>query len=542
MTQSAESPPVETNGSPIPHEREENTLRPISPSSGGSDNDGGERPVREKFKKASIAGLSERAAAEENPIAEKTDTEPPLIDTGKAEDKATQADAAASRGRPTRKRSFDDLQNDSPATPDGKASENATNRGNHKRMRSRDISGKSDHSDGKTAKELVEAVAEEEDDELARLSPGGAGVMVEAPSEEDGSSTEDKSPKKKRSRDQFDKDQSPVESGSGEDNEKDDVIKEDKPTNDELTMAPSAQANTKGEPEKKRPRDEIPELSKGEDKEETQATVGSKHLIYGSANSCPMQDAKPAGTDATTTPFGTLPQPKSPAPKPDMSTDKLPQTSSSAFASSGLAAFATKSAFGALNRSGTSTGFGSFGAKSSTGGFGSAPGFGGTTSFGASGTTGFGGLGATSGFGGLGGSTFGGSSLGLSSFATPGGVKSKPLGSLSPTKAPGKSDDDGDEDSEAGGILDAEDDKDPKDSRFYAQQSEFRLLGFCHLLLLTASLNSGNRRRRRGDSLPLSCQTILFRKGMEGARSWYLEAQSSIHTIQRRRHKRWSRL
>jgi Ran-binding protein 3 len=266
----------EANGPPVAAERITNAPRPKSPLSGGSDNDGSEKPIRERLKKASIAGLSthgkenedkgnaddtsaESSAGEEEEIGDEdvmlTDTKSPL------------------RGRPTRKRSFDDLQNESMTSIDASAHDAATRAGgHHKRMRSKDMSSSRTAAvNGKAEREQVEALAEEEDDVDARKSPGGAGVMVEPPSMDDNAATSgDQSPKKKRSRDQFDKDHTP-EGDPLDKEEHHTVLSQRQPheTEDEAKIA----NGDKGEPDKKRHRDTSQEAREAADTEQMTETV-----------------------------------------------------------------------------------------------------------------------------------------------------------------------------------------------------------------------------------------------------------------------------
>ena len=152
------------------------------------------------------------------------------------------------------------------------------------------------------------------------------------------------------------------------------------------------------------------------------------------------------------------------------------QTSTSAFASSGLSAFAnsSKSPFGNLNSyagPGSGSGFGSFGPQP-TGGFGSSSNFGGASRFATQAASGFGGLGA-SGFGSAWKSDAGGSNTGVSRFA-PAGGSSGVIGSGSISRPFGASEDDDekkDENDDAASSR-AEDDANERDSRFYEQPCE----------------------------------------------------------------------
>jgi len=223
-----------------------------------SDVEGAERPVREKLKKTSIASLAQFNSIKSGQVQA-------LTSNLQVEDRERQSDTelmSAVRGRPARKRSFDDLQKDDLRTSgDSGLSEELDKNVGHKRMRSRDVSGGDDApSDGEPE---PEAVDQEESDVDARRSPGGPGVLVEAPARTETTPSRSApeaeesilSPKKKRSRDQFDKDE-----------EHEDLASEDsrdgrgRPASDLADggepLAQMSSRTAKGEPEKKRPRDE----------------------------------------------------------------------------------------------------------------------------------------------------------------------------------------------------------------------------------------------------------------------------------------------
>lgn len=259
MAESIESSLGKANGVPEMAEQTTQPSRPASSLSGCSDIDGTERPVREKLKKASIAGLSTHAKNKDEMV---------RSDAGSVESTAGEDDrhpedtmltdtSSPLRGRPTRKRSFDDLQNESMTSIDPPIHDDATRTGgHHKRMRSKDMSStKRTTANGRTEKGSAEALAEEEDDAEAQKSPGGAGIMVEAPSMDDGAvAAGNQSPKKKRSRDQFDKDHN-ADGDALDKEEQHAVISEKQPlgTEDEVTQTISN--GDKGEPDKKRHRD-----------------------------------------------------------------------------------------------------------------------------------------------------------------------------------------------------------------------------------------------------------------------------------------------
>lgn len=341
------------NGHEAPQEMVDATIRDRASSEGSSDSEGGERPVRDKLKKTSIAGLSSKAQAGTDkgphPLQESISSEPAQVDApGHA--------PASSRGRPARKRSFDDLQNDEfTAASQAEVGEpEPAKNGHHKRMRSRDISsGEHVSLAGLSENGITTPLEgeEEESDMDAQKSPGGPGVLVDATIDdnvtkmpEDSPGPESMlSPKKKRSRDQSDK--------------------EDGSTLDASELLPPSSSQKESEPDKKRYREE----------------EQSAFLVVDE----PTRTSAPSNafaTASTASPFGSFASPKK--------STLLPETKPvepSAFKSSGLSAFASSenSPFGAIGS--TSSGFGG---TTSSGGFISA-----TTS------SGFGGVAATSAFG-----------------------------------------------------------------------------------------------------------------------------------------------
>jgi hypothetical protein len=223
-----------------------------------SDGEGGERPVREKLKKTSIASLAQFTNSRTTPALQSDE----LPST--TESKTEQADisndtASAVRGRPARKRSFDDLQNEDTqstvaASQLGKTEENGSH---HKRMRSRDISGGEGLiSNGQPQTEPLGYHDEEESDVDARRSPGGPGVLVEPPTTTETTPPPTKftadgntilSPKKKRSRDQFDKDHNPKDECS--DDSGDSIVRSgSEPAENDDQLAQTTSRTERGEP------------------------------------------------------------------------------------------------------------------------------------------------------------------------------------------------------------------------------------------------------------------------------------------------------
>ncbi|RJE25794.1 hypothetical protein PHISCL_01840 [Aspergillus sclerotialis] len=238
------------------------------------------------------------------------------------------------------------------------------------------------------------------------------------------------SPKKKRSRDQVDKDEP---KGHG-------VV--EKPEEKDSSEAASSLEKplAEGEPEKKRHRD---------DSRERDIATNSKPAITSAFSNT-----------STVSPFGALPTSKEEDPS-----KKNVTTSSSAFASSSLAAFAgsEQSPFGAIGSSTTSV----FkkpeettGEKPATTGFAAAEG---PSPFASAGTSGFGALG--SGFGGF---AAAGKPGGLTSFASPGGPSL--LGSTSKAKPFGAPDEEEEENEEATDSGPGEFEQEKTDERFFEQE------------------------------------------------------------------------
>lgn len=416
--------------------------------------------MRDKLKKTSIAGLSSKAQAgtdnRPHPLQESTSSEP--IPSSTSDQAPT-----SSRGRPARKRSFDDLQNDGSSTASQAEADDPppAKNGHHKRMRSRDLSsGEHVSLPGRSENGVTTPLGEEEESDMdAQKSPGGPGVLVDAAIDdtvtllpETSTDPEDMiSPKKKRSRDQFDK-----EAGSTLDTS-------------EPQLPSSSQKES--EPDKKRYREEE-QAAAARAYEPTKTTGRSS----GFANA------------STASPFGSFARPS----KSTLSPETKP-AEPSAFKSSGLSAFAgsEKSPFGAVGS--TSSGFGG---TTSSGGFASIPtsgAFGGASiipafgnaramsPFGVTSAAGFGNLGSlpptagfasSSGFGGglgsglgggirgdLGGpsatlgesrSTFGGPSGLTSSFSGPSTTKQKAFGAPDVDDDSGSGDESGSQNEEDG--------------------------------------------------------------------------------------------
>lgn len=373
--------------------------QPAQPSSPtGSTSSKEEKNAREKLKKTSIAGLKQHIA-EGEPIT--TDEASTRLEPGDSLGETVNSNGT--RGRPAKKRSFEDLAKDDAAVDaaDNSAQPPEPKSGHHKRMRSRDVAaGDTVPAYTKVGTEKTETVHEETDMD-AQISPGGPGVLVDAPSQEE-------------------------------------------MEQDEASHATAQQPSETKE-----------ESSTSESKSNSVIPPGS-----GFANA------------STSSPFG---QTKSP-PKDVNAREPEKVTSPSAFASSGLSAFASteKSPFGVAASSKSPGGFGggsTSGFGSSKGGFGGSSGFGGTTT-----TSGFGsggGFGSAKGFG----STFGAPKpFGSSTAFGTGGPGSGGFGTGKPftSTATGEKEDEeeGENEGDEDAVSVAQDDAD-QDPRFHEQQGAF---------------------------------------------------------------------
>lgn len=148
--------------------------QPSSPTGSNSSREE-TRVTREQLKKTSLAGLSQKSAAQGTDSSSTSELSPadPIIDT-----------VNGVRGRPAKKRSFEDLAKDD-ADADNLATQPPLPKsGHHKRMRSRDI-GSADHSAYVKADTERAETLHEESDLDAQTAPGGPAVLVDAPSQEE---------------------------------------------------------------------------------------------------------------------------------------------------------------------------------------------------------------------------------------------------------------------------------------------------------------------------------------------------------------------
>lgn len=395
-------------------------IHDLPPQEGSSDGEGGERTAREKLKKTSIAGLSQQTKedkpAGDHPLGE-------VVNADTIPDAPPENGQA--RGRPSKKRSFDDLQNEEAAFGVENGGPPLPKKGTvHKRMRSRELSTDVEEAHALPKNDDIVLSVQEETGTDAQKSPGGPGVLVSPPSKEEMNTATKTDPA----------DTVPNVTSSSE----------PKPTTSDPTSAVSVAADKESEPK-------------------ILATSGFANT-------------------STASPFSSFASPRSPEKKLE-SAPLSPgaAASTSAFASSGLSAFAgsEKSPFGTVGITAKSSG--GFGSSSTSRGFGSnSSGFGGASPFATKPASGFGaggGFGSNSGFGGAGG--FGAAPKpfagGLSSFAGPSGstgtfAKSKPFGAKA-NDDDDEASDDGGEDGE--GVEQTEEDLDQdQDPRFHQQEGE----------------------------------------------------------------------
>lgn len=381
--------------------------REDTPPENGSDGER-ERSTREKLKKTSIAGLSQHTQASANSVVgEETLAESIVAD-------AT-SENGNSRGRPSKKRSFEELAKQEPSSP----AENGTiesQRFGHKRMRSREVPQGADVS----ALYDQASPTNVESDEDAQKTPGGPGVIVDSQTQSDTNAQSAPTVEEKA------------------------LAEED--TTSEPAVGVGAETGPPSMLARKAP-------APADDSAKSTLSPGS-----GFANT------------SSTSPFGA----KSPPSSFDAKSPS--ETSASAFASSGLSAFASqsKSPFGAAATTkptggfgGGSTGFGGAAAKPAGGFGGGAP----ASSFGSAPSP----FGAGRGFGA---GSFGTTSTKIGGFGSTakgfGGGEAPKAFSSAPARFGVKSpkaeeeDEDG-SDPEGDAEQKQQDDEDKQDSRFHEQ-------------------------------------------------------------------------
>ncbi|MCJ1415895.1 hypothetical protein MMC32_002230 [Xylographa parallela] len=416
-----------------------------------SDGDAGERPIREKLKKTSIASIPKYGIAEANATTDEPEEHPDTVMASQEATEETSPDIqhvgaeVRERGRPHKKRSFDDID----AVEASKDDPLDASMSAHARKRSRDIrsvDGKKSASRRRSPEvslqEESEAIESQKQDSALRDELEDTTIkenVSKPPSETADHEMHETvlSPKKKRSRDQFESESHREQkiAATDENRARRRSSEEDRPETAGSVIVESSTV----EQSKQNGNVIIPT----EPSTETEAAKLRSTLPSGSGF---------ANTSAAS-PFSTLSGKPSVFKVPSSfginTANQETQTSSSAFASSGYAALSgsSTSAFGTLGAASISTssplldsrspvasstttetstlsGFGS----SVPGGFGSA----GKSSFASAGASGFGTLG-TSTFGSAFGRGFGGGNK-LSSFAAPvgdtkiGGAKPKIFG------------------------------------------------------------------------------------------------------------------
>ncbi|MCJ1314843.1 hypothetical protein MMC15_000155 [Xylographa vitiligo] len=476
-----------------------------------SDGDAGERPIREKLKKTSIASIPKYGIAEAHAILDEPEEHP---DTVMASQEATEetppeiqqvAVEFIERGRPHKKRSFDDID----AVETSKEDPLGASMSAHARKRSRDvrsvegkISASRRRSPEVSVQEEIEALESQKQDSALRDELEDTTIkenVSKPPSETADHEMQESvlSPKKKRSRDQFESESHREQkiAATDENRARRRSSEEDRPVtagSEVVESNTNEQSNQNGNV-----------IIPTEPSIETEAAKPKLTLPPGSGF---------ANTSAAS-PFSTLSgKPsvfKSPSSFGTNTSNQETQTSSSAFASSGFAALAgpSTSGFSTFGTASNSTkpplldsrspvisstttetstlgGFGS----SAPGGFGSA----GKSSFVSLGASGFGALGAST-FGSPFGRGFGGGSK-LSSFAAP--VGDTKLGSAKP-KIFGASENSDEEDSTSEGgddhVGDGVEETEAESGKFQLQEGWYSLKQTAVLLADSLPVETGEQ-------------------------------------------------
>ena len=141
--------------------------QPSSPT-GSTSSKEGTRDTREKLKKTSIATL---ATSKDVEVVKSHSDQ--ILDT-----------TNGSRGRPSKKRSFEDLAKGEADQENEIVQPPLPKSGHHKRMRSRDINS-ADHSAYAIIDNEITQPVQEETDLDAQISPGGPAVLIDLPSQEE---------------------------------------------------------------------------------------------------------------------------------------------------------------------------------------------------------------------------------------------------------------------------------------------------------------------------------------------------------------------
>ncbi|KAI4123384.1 MAG: hypothetical protein LQ338_005281 [Usnochroma carphineum] len=178
------------------HAQDANHLRP-STNDSASDNETGERPVREKLKKTSIASMprNEPSARQLDTTIESISTSKPEIPPGRStSDNETPSPTSESRGRLSRKRSYDDTVEAAGEAPTG--THHDEDDAKHARKRSRDVRAAQPHVRTSSTAPGQSPPEEEPNSDMSGND--------EATNQETERSAQ--SPRKKRSRQEFDVD------------------------------------------------------------------------------------------------------------------------------------------------------------------------------------------------------------------------------------------------------------------------------------------------------------------------------------------------
>ncbi len=246
-----------------------------------SDNETSERPVREKLKKTSIATLPKYGVA---PAADVEDYDGETLREGaltKSKDEGQDKASSETRGRPSRKRSFDDLEAEDVGEQAKDTEDKQTSTesyGKHVRKRSRDLKpGEALESLGRR-KKSEESLREEGDEREDRHMSNPEKIETQKASVQ----TQDHEPmdedtkvgasgiKKKRSRDQFDKD---LEKEVLDANAEDDKVHRSS-EDSQRSIGQFGRRSTRDQPETKRHRDTSLEAAgRAEKLEETQVNI-----------------------------------------------------------------------------------------------------------------------------------------------------------------------------------------------------------------------------------------------------------------------------
>ncbi|EEH04519.1 hypothetical protein HCBG_07160 [Histoplasma capsulatum G186AR] len=307
------------------------------PASDEQKDGAGERPVRQKLKETSIAGVPRPNSPEDHAMASQG------TPVARA-DSVSDTSSVEGRGRLRRKRSLGDMNEDE--EHDEAAGGKNTDETGHRRKRSRDSKTDDESSDNQgrsKSKSTTEDKHGMTDDMDAKDVTNKGGIRT--PTEELKSTESDTanrilSPKKKRSRDQFDKDHLKPDSMGEKAEEGTENAKFREPFDKSKAM--SANRRVEGEPEKKRHRDDSQDRSSQVDSD----------LVSKKASSL-----NPFSNTLSVSAFASMAS-KTPqlTSKDKMEKKEQPMTSASAFASSKLASFASseKSPFSSLGAANSS--------------------------------------------------------------------------------------------------------------------------------------------------------------------------------------------